>query len=98
MTAVEDDGELRFTGVASEGGHSTVRILIWNQEDTEAVRQELRQMGCSSEAAHLPGLVAIDIAESANYGTIKRFLEEGQRSGRWDFEEGCIAHQEDLRY
>ena len=88
-----EEGVLFFAGLVDIGGHSTVRVLVWNRSETEAVREELRAMGCSSEGTNIDGLVAVDIPPSVRYAEVREFLMAGEQNGRWEFEEACIAHE-----
>jgi len=91
VRAQPQDGVLFFLGLVEAGGHSTVRVLICNRDETQAVRDELRAMGCSSEGTNIPGLVAVDIPPSVPYAEVRDFLVAGEQNGRWEFEEGCVA-------
>lgn len=91
VSASEEGGVLYYTGLVNEGGHSTVRVLIWNQEETEAVREELRAMGCDSERTNIPGLIAVDIPPSVRYHDVRTLLDAGEKNGRWEYEEGCVS-------
>lgn len=88
----EQDGELYYGGLVSEGGHSTVRVLIAKKDETEDIRAELRAKGCSSEGTGIPGLIAVDVPASVNYHDVREFLDKGEQTGRWEYEEGCVAH------
>jgi hypothetical protein len=91
VLAKREEGELFFARLVEAGGHSTVRVLVSNQGETQAVRDELRALGCSSERTHVPGLIAVDIPPSVQYADVRVFLAKGEQNGRWEFEEGCIA-------
>jgi hypothetical protein len=91
VRAKDESGVLLFAGLVEAGGHSTVRVLISNSDETQAVRDELRARGCSSEGTNIPGLVAVDIPPSVRYAEVREFLMAGERNGRWEFEEGCVA-------
>jgi len=92
VSATERGGALFYAGLSSEGGHSTVRVLIADPDATERVREELRARGCSSEGTGIPGLIAVDVPPAVSYRELRQFLDEGERRGRWEYEEGCIAH------
>lgn len=92
VTAAERNGSLFYTGLVSERGHSTIRVLIADRDETEEVRAELRAHGCASEGTGIPGLIAVDVPPSVSYRELRQFLDEGERRGRWEYEEGCIAH------
>jgi hypothetical protein len=91
VRAKQEDGVLFFASLVEAGGHSTVRVLFWDRNETQAVRDELRAMGCSSEGTHIPGLVAVDIPPSVRYADVRDFLMAGEQNQRWEFEEGCVA-------
>ncbi len=91
VSASKKDGELYYSGLVSEGGHSTVRLLLSNPEEAQTVRDELRARGCSSEGTNIPGLIAVDVPPSVKYGDVRPFFAKGEDAGRWEFEEGCIA-------
>jgi hypothetical protein len=93
IAAVQEGARLVFRSLIGKGGHSTVRLLITDEIDTEAVRNELRQMGCPSELSHIPGFVAVDIPPEVLFGHIRKYLDQGEVNGRWEYEEACIAHK-----
>jgi len=95
VRAKPQDGVLLFLELVEAGGHSTVRVLIGNRDETQTVRDELRAMGCSSEGTNIPGLVAVDIPPSVRYAEVRDFLMTGEQNGRWEFEEGCIAQPDE---
>jgi hypothetical protein len=91
VRAKTEEGALFFAGLVEARGHSTVRVLVWNHDETQDIRDQLRAMGCSSEGTHVPGLIAVDIPPSVRYADVRTFLTTGEQDGRWEFEEGCIA-------
>ena len=62
----DEDGMLRFSGLVSASGHSTVRLWFASEADVAQVRDAVRGMGCSSEL-DLSRLVAVDIPPSVPY-------------------------------
>lgn len=48
-------------------------------------------MGCGSEISDSPRLVAVDIPQNIEYGLIKKYLDDGELSGKWDYEEACLG-------
>lgn len=77
VTASMVNGELLFERLLEEGGHSTVRLLCWNDGEIEPVRTALRNMGCSSELSDIRGLIAVDIPPSVDYREVRKFLIDG---------------------
>lgn len=91
--AVEERfGEWYVTGLVTESGHSTVRVLFAEENAVGPTRVALRAMGCDSELSNLPNLVAVDIPSSVSYAEIKQFLEDGEQANKWEYEEACLAH------
>lgn len=91
VTAYSRCDRLIFGNLVSEGGHSTIRVLVSDESSAQQVREDLRNLGCSSELSHIPGLIAVDVPPSVRYAVIRTFLERGEAAGRWEYEEGCIA-------
>ena len=83
-------GELHFEEVVHYSGHGTVRIIIYDTSEVQAVREELKQLGCLSELSHVPGLIAIDLPPEAALNKLCKFLESGEELGRFDYEEAAV--------
>ncbi len=94
IVSVENrEGELFVTGLIKESGHSTVRIILNDQKDVEETRDYLKSLGCDSEISDVPILISVDIPPSVSYLQIKNYLENGEKSSKWSYEEACIAHR-----
>lgn len=94
ITATENDGVLRVTGVAVRGGHSTYRLVLPEDTNEEKFLQEwipLKELGCTYERA-TRRYVAIDVPPPADICAVYKALEEGEIAGRWEFEEGHCGH------
>jgi hypothetical protein len=89
----DGDGMLCFSGLVRASGNSTIRLLFAREEDVAAVREELRQMGCDSEVSDVSRLVAVDVPPSVKYEGLKAYFEEGERAGRFEYEEGCLGQR-----
>jgi len=92
VSAMDDRGSLYYDSIVSTGGHTTVRVLMANPAETDAIRGELRMRGCVSELTNIAGLIAVDVPPSVSYAEVREYLAEGEDAGRWEFEEGCVAH------
>jgi len=83
-----------FESVSHRGGHSTYRIITKKTarpEDFQQKWQRLEHLGCTYEQG--PGqLMAVDVPPRANIYEVYSLLEEGERDGIWDFEEGHCGH------
>jgi len=93
VSATRDDGgQLNYVKLVAPSGHSTVRLWFTNTSDVQAVRDALRELGCGSELG-FERLVAVDIPPEVDYSEITAFLEEKERLGALEYEEGCIGHE-----
>jgi hypothetical protein len=89
------NGELFVTGPVEESGHSTVRIIFYNEELIPSTTEQLEKMGCQWEGSNVTTLISVDIAPEINYTPIRNFLDEGERKDLWSYEESCLAHDID---
>jgi Domain of unknown function (DUF4265) len=95
-----DDGMLRFKVLTKMGGHSTIRVNFYRESSdrrpieqrTKELRDRLRNIGCSSELSHLPGLISIDIPPQVQLRPVISMLDDGLKRGLWDYEEASLAH------
>lgn len=88
----DGDGMLRFTGLVSASGHSTVRLWFANEADVAQVRNAFRGMGCSSEL-DLSRLVAVDIPLSVPYERVRTYLDQQESAGIFEYEEACLGQE-----
>ncbi|MCU0471376.1 MAG: DUF4265 domain-containing protein [Arcicella sp.] len=88
------NGELFVTGLVSESGHSTVRIIFNNENDVDTTRVYLKSLGCDSEISDVPILISVDIPPNVTFSVVKKYLEEGEKLSKWSYEESCIAHND----
>ncbi|MCD9127672.1 DUF4265 domain-containing protein [Luteimonas fraxinea] len=94
VSAVPDEeGALRFSGLVSASGHSTIRLWFAKEEDVLKTRNELRVMGCPSEL-DLPRLVAVDVPPSVPYGEVRSYLDGKENAGVFEYEEACLGQEE----
>ena len=86
------EGEvLQYSDVVQPSGHSTLRVIVYDESQVAEVRALFKQMGCSTELSHIPGLIAIDVPPSVSLDVLKPVLDEGRAKDRWDYEEACLA-------
>lgn len=86
----DEDGLLRFTGLVTASGHSTIRLWFASETHVMQERETLRTMGCSSEL-DLPRLVAVDIPPSVPYESIRAYLDQQESAGKFEYEEACLG-------
>jgi hypothetical protein len=91
VAAIPDGGVLQYKDVVQPSGHSTLRIIVYEESQAAEVRALFKRMGCSTELSHIPGLIAVDVPPSVSLEPLRRVLDEGRSQGRWDYEEACLA-------
>ena len=88
-----DDERLIFDRVVQYGGHSTVRVVMFDIDQKEKIRGELARLGCESEGSHIPKLFAVDVPASVNYAEVISFLAKKADEDVLDYEEASIQHR-----
>jgi len=90
-----DEGQLTFAGVLVPGGHSTIRVIMYQLDQKVATRDALQQLGCETEGSHLPSLFAVDVPAAASYRRVLEFLNERSSADVLEYEEGVVRHRFD---
>lgn len=89
-----DETEVKFNKNVQSGGHSTYRTFIRAAEgdsDLDEFLVRLRQLGCEIEMA-TKKLFSIDVPPASDIHDVYSVLEQGERAGVWEFEEGNCGH------
>lgn len=89
VSAEKTPDGLRAGAVLSRGGHSTYRIYLAQEPGPEANRalEQLQQVGCRLERM-TERLISVDVPPEDDVRSVYAGLEEGERTGLWEFEEG----------
>lgn len=61
VSATAEQQELRFQEVVRPSGHSTLRLIIYDEKDIPSVGALLEELGCTIERSHIPGLLSVDV-------------------------------------
>jgi hypothetical protein len=83
-------GYLVYHATVKQSQHSTLRVMLFEEDEVEQVRKTLAGWGCTTELSHLPGLVAVDVPPEASLPAIRSFLDEGEKAGKWEYEEAAL--------
>lgn len=89
----KDDGTLGFVDVIQPSGHSTLRVIAYEESDAPVLRRKLEELGCDTEQSHIPNLFAVDVPPSVSLEAVKHLLEADNASERWEYEEACIGER-----
>ncbi len=90
--------EFVFDGFVSEAGHSTVRVIIKDDDATDVIDDMLRSFDCSWEIDTTGYLWAIDVPPHVDYASMRVALLGVADEGKIGVEEGALsrAHRDGL--
>ena len=89
----KEDGVYYFEDFEAESGNTTLRIRFEDVGEIENIRQLLNDnYGCETEVLLQRKLVAVNVPKDIQYRPIKDFLDNGEKEGKWAYEESCLAH------
>ncbi|MGY0460557.1 DUF4265 domain-containing protein [Kitasatospora sp. cg17-2] len=90
--------ELVFEEFVSEGGHSTIRVIISDDSARDSIEATISEYECPWEIDSTGYLWAIDIPPSVDYSAIRNSLLVASGEGKIGIEEGSIsrAHRDGL--
>jgi hypothetical protein len=94
VQAEPQDGALVFKKIVRRGGHSTYRIYSKSDRrspEVLSVLQTLEKMHCDIEPA-TDKIVGVDVLPEADIYRVYQVLEDAERSGTFDFQEGYCGH------
>ncbi len=86
-----DEDGLFFDELIRESGNSVIRVNLRDKLELPRLAEQLRAMGCESEALHT--WLAVSIPAQVSYSPILRLLLQGEASDRWGFEEAVLCHK-----
>jgi hypothetical protein len=87
----DDDGILYFDELVEESGHSTIQMIIFDNENQRKVEEDLIKLGCDWEGSHLENYISIDVPDTVSYSEIKEYLNKGRANKKWDYKEACLS-------
>ena len=88
----ESDNSYYFEDFVSVSGNSTIHMYVRNERLIPEVRASLKEMGCESEVFLSRKLIAVNVPKEINYNPIKKYLDNGELGGNWNYGEACLAH------
>ena len=93
VSVEDDDGELFFDSLINPSGHSTIQIIIPNQNDFEKITSDLTKLKCDWEGSHLKEYISVDVPKGIDYSKVKQYLERQHSENKLDYKEACLAHK-----
>ena len=82
-----EDERIWVSTVLESGGHWTARVLPWDDSTLDQTADRFTKVGCHAYATSF-GLVAVDVPPKTSAEAVMKVLEDGRRSGEWDFDLG----------
>ncbi|MFK3648512.1 DUF4265 domain-containing protein [Lysobacter enzymogenes] len=92
VSAICAGDRLEFSAIAKTGGHSTIRVIAFDEQIVPMLRESLKQIGCSSEVSNIATYFAVDIPPNVPYTRVIEAIEPHATSGIVDYEESSIQH------
>jgi len=84
--------ELRFDRIIEPSTHSVLRVILFEMENLAALKKQISSFGCEWEAAHIDGLIAIDVPGTVTIEAVLDYLKAGEDEGLWSYEEASLRH------
>jgi len=79
--------------VVRPSGHSTLRVIVYEESDAPGLRRQLEELGCDTEQSHIPNLFAVDVPPSVSLEAVRQLLDADTASEHWEYEEACLGEQ-----
>jgi hypothetical protein len=80
-----------FTGKLEGGGHSTIQVILDDDDAGPAIKEELKRSGCQVENSPWPSLFSIDVPGSEALAQARRILGGHAAAGELEYENACIS-------
>ncbi len=93
VLAPMDDGIPVFDSVIESSGHSTLRLVLMNDNfPMSEVTNVLEKLGCKWEGAEIGTMIAVDVPPEIEIEPVIQFLNGLVEAGQIDYQEACIRH------
>lgn len=92
IISVEDDeGNLYFEELVKASEHSTIQIVIFNEQKANEIIRNIEHFGCSWEGMENQTILAVDVPPSVNYNILKKYLDKSLTENIFDYKEACLS-------
>lgn len=97
VARLDQEGVLWFEEKREWGGHLTIRVVLHGAsvlaEELRLFIDLLKPYGVCAEGIVQYGMVAVDVPPDVPLAALKALLVEGEKDGRWSFEEGLVNEE-----
>ncbi|MGJ7906664.1 DUF4265 domain-containing protein [Actinopolyspora sp. H202] len=91
-TATDAEGNLVFDRVVSGSGHSTVRVIVFDDAVIPEFKSRIRSFGCVYEVGHKDTFLAIDVPPQVSDRDVIDYTTQKFHEGVRDLQESSIQH------
>jgi hypothetical protein len=84
--------DLIFEEMIKKSENSTIRVIMLKIAYKDVIRQKLSDLGCETEASHLPSLFSVDIPKEIPYKPVADFLDNESNNGILEYQESALRH------
>ncbi len=89
---IDNYGNFWFDKNIANSSNSLIRIVFFDIEFKDRIRDYLNNMGCSTEFIEEYGVLSVDIPKNVIYDDVLEYVESQAKNGRIDYEEPIIRH------
>jgi Domain of unknown function (DUF4265) len=82
---------LRYSRKLESGGHSTIHVVVLDDEVRPALKAEIAGAGSQIEEGPWQSLFSIDVPDRKLLAEVHRYLNARAATGEIEFEDACIA-------
>lgn len=90
----EFDDRLFVDDIVEESGHSTLRVILFDNSAHDRLLQICKDANCLIAHTEIPGLFAIDVSPEQSLVSLLRDLQSGRETGMWDMDEASVARHQ----
>ena len=90
VAAEERDGTLWYARTLTPSPNSLIRVVAYGGVGLESIRQDLSDLGCSTEVDAHRHVIAVSVPETASLSAVRAHLEAKHRKGVLDYEEPIL--------
>jgi hypothetical protein len=87
VRVIGEDERIWVSEVLEHSGHWTARVLPVDAAAHDQTADRFTKIGCYAYSTPF-GLVAVDVPPKTSAEAVMKVLEDGRRSGEWDFDLG----------
>lgn len=84
--------ELVFETIVQKSSNSLVRVVVYDPSQVDAVRAQLKALGCTTEAFGPRPIIAVDIPARVDLARVRNYLDPLETNDVLTYEEPLLRH------